>query len=59
MLLAALAAFAAVGVFLLGFAVAALLARRRYLNYARRVAALNDEMERRLIKLGVGLGIGA
>jgi hypothetical protein len=58
-LLAALAVFAAVGVFLLGFAVAALLARRRYLSYARRVAALNDEMERRLIKLGVGLGIGA
>ncbi len=59
MLLAALAVFAAVGVFLLGFAFAARLARRRCLAYARRVAAQNDEMERRLIKLGVGLGIGA
>jgi hypothetical protein len=59
MLLGVIALFAAVGVFLLGFAVAARLARRRHLSYARRVAALNDEMERRLIKLGVGLGIGA
>lgn len=59
MLLAAVALFAAVGIFLLGFAIAARLGRLRYLAYARRVAALNDEMERRLIKLGVGLGIGA
>jgi hypothetical protein len=59
MLFAAVAVFAAAGMFLLGFAIAARLERRRYLAHARRVSALNDEMERRLIKLGVGLGIGA
>jgi predicted LPLAT superfamily acyltransferase len=55
----ALLLFAVTAAFLVGFAIAARLARRRYLAYARSVAALNDEMERRLIKLGVGLGIGA
>jgi hypothetical protein len=59
MLLGALALFAATAVFLIGYAVATRLARRRFRDHARRAAALNEELERRLIKLGVGLGIGA
>ncbi len=59
MLLVALAVFAAVGVFFLGYALAARLARRRFLSHARRAAAVHDELERRLIRLGAGLGIGA
>ena len=59
MLLAALALFAAAAVFLLGYALAASLARRRRANHARRAAELHDELERRLIGLGAGLGIGA
>jgi hypothetical protein len=59
MLLAALVACAAAGAFLLGYALAARLARQRFLSHARRSAALHDELERRLIRLGVGLGIGA
>lgn len=59
MLLAALAAFAAVALFLAGYGLAARIARRRYFSHARTAARLHDEMERRLIKLGAGLGIGA
>ena len=59
MLLAALAVFAAAGTFLLGYAFAARLARRRLFAEARRASRLHDELERRLIKLGAGLGVGA
>ena len=59
MLLAALAVFAAAGAFLSGYALAARLARRRLFAEARRASRLHDELERRLIKLGVGLGVGA
>lgn len=59
MLLAALAAVAAVGAFLSGYALAARLARRRFYSHARRAASVNDELERHLVRLGVGLGIGA
>ncbi len=50
---------ATAGAFFLGYAAASVIARRRLSAYARRAAALNDELKRRLIKLGVGLGIGA
>jgi len=59
MLVAALAAFAAIAVFLLGFGVALRLARRRLAEQARRAGESYDELERRFIKLGAGIGIGA
>jgi hypothetical protein len=59
MLLGALALFLVTAAFFLGFAMAARRARRRLLVHARRTAAVNDALERRLIQLGVGLGIGA
>jgi len=59
MLLAASAVLAAVAAFVLGYAIAARLARRRLSSHARRAAALHDELERRLVRLGAGLGIGA
>jgi len=59
MLLGAILLFAVTAAFLVGYAIAARLARRRLLAHARRSAAVNDALERHLIKLGVGLGIGA
>jgi hypothetical protein len=59
MLLTALAAFIAVAAFLVGYALASRLARRGLSDHARRNAELNDALQRKLIKLGVGLGIGA
>ena len=59
MLLAALALLAASAVFVLGYLLAAHRARRRWLSHARRAARLHDELERQLIKLGAGLGVGA
>ena len=59
MLLGAILLFAVTAAFLVGYAIAARLARRRLLAHARRSAAANDALERQLIKLGVGLGIGA
>lgn len=59
MLLGAFLLFAVVAAFLIGYAVAARLARRRLLAHARRAAAANDALERQLIRLGAGLGIGA
>jgi hypothetical protein len=59
MLLAALAILLAVAAFLLGYGLAVHIARRRLFDHARRNAEINDELERRLIKLGVGLGVGA
>ena len=59
MLLIALAALAVVAAFLFGYGLAARLGRRRLFGHARRARALNDDLERRLIKLGAGLGIGA
>jgi hypothetical protein len=59
MLLAVVSVFAAVAAFLLGYALAIRLLRRRLGEQARRAAALHDELERRLVKLGAGLGIGA
>jgi len=59
MLLIAFAALAAGAAFALGYALAASLGRRRLSHHARRARALNDDLERRLIKLGAGLGIGA
>ncbi len=59
MLLAVLAAFAAVAVFFLGFAVAIRIARRRLIDQEIRAAAAYDELERCLITLGAGLGVGA
>ena len=59
MLLAALVVLAAVAAFVVGAAIATRLARRRLSVHARRTAELHDELERRLVRLGVGLGIGA
>ena len=59
MFLAAFAVFAATVVFLLGYAVAIRIARRRMTDPAMRAAAVHDELERRLIMLGAGLGVGA
>ena len=59
MFIVALAVFAATAVFLLGFAVALRLARRRLSEQARRAGESYDELERKLIGLGAGIGIGA
>lgn len=59
MLLTAIAAFAAVAAFVLGYALAIRIARRRLTDHAARNAEVNDALERRLIKLGVGIGVGA
>ncbi|MBL8662447.1 MAG: hypothetical protein U1F37_19360 [Alphaproteobacteria bacterium] len=59
MLIGALLLFAVTAAFLAGFAIAARVARRRLHAHARRAAAANDALERQLIKLGAGLGIGA
>jgi hypothetical protein len=59
MWLTLIAVFAAVALFLLGYAVASRIARRRLFEHARRAARVNDELERRLIKLGAGIGVGA
>lgn len=58
-MLSALALFLAVAAFLAGYALAGRRARRRFADHARRNADINDELERKLIKLGVGLGVGA
>ena len=59
MLLGVIALFAATAAFVVGYALPARLARRRFFTHARRAAAANDALERQLIKLGVGIGIGA
>ena len=59
MLLGAILLFAITAAFLVGYAIAARIARRRLLAHARRASAANDALERQLIKLGAGLGIGA
>ncbi len=59
MLLGVIALFAATAAFFAGYTIATRLARRRFFAHARRSAAANDALERQLIKLGVGLGIGA
>lgn len=59
MLTGALLSFAITAAFFVGYMIAAAVARRRHLAHARRVAAVNDALERQLVKLGAGLGIGA
>ena len=59
MWLAALAVFAALALFFLGYAIAIRVVRRRSTDREWRAAAVHDELERRLIKLGAGLGVGA
>ena len=59
MLIGAILLFAVTAAFFVGYAIAAIVARRRFLAHARRATAANDALERQLIKLGAGLGIGA
>ena len=59
MVTAVLAVFAALAVFLLGYGIALRVARRRLVAQARNAAESYDALERRLIKLGTGIGIGA
>ncbi len=59
MLAGAILLFAVTAAFLIGYGIAARLARRRLRAHARRAQAAHDSLERQLIRLGAGLGIGA